>query len=532
MVPKAAKNENPHAGEQIFAAALQYIAAGQIEEAERLCRQILAAEPAHADSLHLLGVIAHQAGRTNAALELIERALAIRDDSAPYHNDCGNVLRRLGRLDEALGHYGRALVLAPDYAEAHNNLGIALKEQSALDLAAARFREAVRLKPDYAIAHYNLGNVLQEQDALEESIAAYRRALALQPSYAKAEMNLGNALWRLGRFDDAAACYRRATAINPEYAEAHANEALALLLAGDFANGWRKYEWRWRLPHMKMRDFTAPLWDGGDLAGKTILLWSEQGLGDSIQFIRYATLVKQRGARVLLSCPSSLVRLFEKLDGIDQIFAEGTALPAFDYHAPLLSLPRMFGTRFETIPAEIPYINPLQEDVAKWAARLPRGFKVGLVWAGSARPDQPNADAIDRRRSLHLDQLAPLAEIGGVQFVSLQKGPAALQAKNPPPGLLLTDLMDEVGDFADTAALIANLDLVIGADTSVVHLAGAMGKPVWVLSRFDGCWRWLLNREDSPWYPSLRLFRQPQAGDWASVIGRVAAELQGAVSPD
>jgi tetratricopeptide (TPR) repeat protein len=513
---------------QAFDEALRHHRAGRLTEAEALYRQTLARDPHHADSLHWLGVIAHQNGRYEEAAKLIEQAIAI-NDAALYRNNLGNALRRLGRLEDAAEQGRRALALEPDNAETHNNLGITWKDQDKLEKAEAHFRKAAALRPDYAEAHYNLGNVLQDRDALGDAVAHYRRAIDLRPGYAKAHMNCGNALRAQGRREEALFCYRHAIAIKPDYAEAHVNEALTLLQAGNFAEGWPKYEWRWRLDYMKASVFDAPLWDGGDLAGKTILLHSEQGLGDSIQFVRYANMVKARGARVLLSCPASLVRLFETVAGLDRIFPEGATLAAYDCHAPLLSLPRIFETRLETIPRAMPYIEARPDEAARWAGRLQAydGLKIGLVWAGNPRPGQPDAHAADRRRSMRLDQFTPLATIPGVQFFSLQKGAPGAQAKSPPPGMALIDFMNEIEDFAATAALIANLDLIIGVDTSVIHLAGAMGKPVWLLSRFDGCWRWLLEREDSPWYPSLRLFRQPKIGDWESVVGEIAEALKG-----
>ncbi len=512
----------------LFDEAFGHHRAGRLAEAERLYRQVLAAEPDHAASLHWLGVLAHQTGDYEKAIELVGQAIAIEGDIALYHSNLGNALRRLKRLDKAAAAGGRALELDPSYAEGHNNLAITYKDMERLEDAAAHFRQAARLKPDYAEAHYNCGNILQDLDRPEEAIPYYRRAIELRPGYAKACMNLGNALRAVGRREEAIDYYRRAIEVKPDYAEAHVNEALILLQTGNFDKGWRCYEWRWRMEAIKSPAFDAPLWDGSDLTGKTILLHCEQGLGDSIQFIRYAKLVKARGAEVVLSCPYELMRLFETAEGIDRIFPPGTPPPGCDYHIPLLSLPLRFETRLETIPVEISYIKAPSDEAARWAKKLQpyRGKKIGLVWAGNPRSDQRDAHAIDRRRSMRLEQFAPLAKITGAQFFSLQKGEPAAQAKTPPAGMQLMDFMDEVGDFADTAALIANLDLVIGVDTSVIHLAAAMGKPVWVLSRFDGCWRWLLGREDSPWYPTLRLFRQPKSGDWQSVIARIADALR------
>ncbi|NTU76638.1 MAG: tetratricopeptide repeat protein [Alphaproteobacteria bacterium] len=354
---------------------------------------------------------------------------------------------------------------------------------------------AAAAKPDFAIAAYNLGAVHQEKGAFDLALAHYERALALDPTYA----------------------------------DAHWNESLIYLLQGDFAKGLPKYEWRWRRNNAARNPFAAPMWDGGDLNGKSILLHSEQGLGDSLQFIRYASLVKKRGAKVFVYCPAALARLFESAKGIDQIFTEKTpALPGFDCQAPLMSLPWLCGTTLATIPAFAPYLAAPRDARDLWAEKLRpyAGLKIGLVWAGSPRENNPEAYAVDRRRSLRLEMFAPLASLPGIHFFSLQKGDPAKQARTPPQGMELIDLMEEVQDFADTAALIAQLDLVIGVDTSVIHVAGALAKPVWVLSRFDGCWRWLQDRSDSPWYPTLRLFRQKTPRDWAPVIQDVAAALK------
>jgi hypothetical protein len=340
-------------------------------------------------------------------------------------------------------------------------------------------------------------------------------------------------LYQQNQLEPAAACTARALALRPDDAATHKNHGWTLLKLGDLAAGFRDYEWRWRIPGfpVRMPDFPQPLWDGAALTGRTILLHAEQGLGDTLQFIRYAPLVRRRGAaRVLLACPRELVRLLGGMPDLDQVLGPNDPLPAFDCHAPLLSLPRLFGTTLETVPATVPYLAPPPGLAEAWAARLPPAeegrLRVGLVWAGNPRRHQPEWTAIDRRRSLALARLAPLAAIPGIQWLSLQKDrPPEPSIMTGPSGLAPFDVMDRVADLADTAALIAGLDLVIGVDTAVVHLAGAMARPVWLLSRFDGCWRWLHDRDDSPWYPTLRLFRQPGPGDWDSVIAAVTAAL-------
>ncbi len=448
---------------ELVAAALRYHRAGRMAEAEALYRRALAADPDTPDALHLLGVLAAQAGREAEAVPLMARALALRPDHPETRLNLGNALRTLGRLDEAATHYRQALASRPDLVEAYTGLGQVLYQGNRLDEAEACYRRALAFRPDDAITHKNLG-------------------------------------W-------------------------------TLLKRGELAEGFREYQWRWRIPNfpVKLPPVAQPLWDGGALDGRTILLHAEQGLGDTLQFIRFAPLVRARGAgAVLLACPGELVRLLGGLTALDRILAPGEPWPAFDCHAPLLSLPHLLGTTLETVPAEIPYLAPPPGLAKSWAARLPpaeTGLRVGLAWAGNPRHHQPDWAALDRRRSLALHRLAPLAAVPGLHWISLQKDRPPEPSDAPAPGLALFDLMDQVSDLADTAALISGLDLVIGVDTAIVHLAGALGKPVWVLSRFDGCWRWLHNRDDSPWYPTLRLFRQPTPDDWDSVIAAVAVAL-------
>jgi hypothetical protein len=336
-------------------------------------------------------------------------------------------------------------------------------------------------------------------------------------------------LQQLRRLDEAMESFERALALNPQEPEAHFQQAMCRLALGDFAEGWRQYEWRWKARQLEssVRDMAAPLWLGAeDLGGRTVLLHGEQGFGDVLQFCRYAPAVAARGGRVVLEVLAGLERLLARLDGVERIVTRGHPLPPCDVHAPLMSLPLALGAG----PEAPPYLSPDPADVARWAERLAGvdALKVGLCWAGGARPDQPVARAIDLRRSLSLEAFAPLAGIAGVRFYSLQKGPPAAQlASLPWAGPPIVDWTGELNDFADTAALVSQLDLVIACDTSTAHLAGGLGRPVWILNRFDTCWRWGVGREDSPWYPTARLFNQSAAGDWAGVVEAVKAELVG-----
>ncbi len=433
-----------------------------------------------------------------------------------------------GRLTEAEGLYRQILAVDPDHADCLHLLGVLAAQAGADDTAEALIGRALAVCPDYPEAHLNLGNLLKQQSRLDQAEVHYRRALTLRPGWAEAYAGLGLVLYEQGRLDQAALCHRQALALRPDCALTHKNYGWVLLKQGDLAAGFREYEWRWRIPDfpVKRPPFAQPLWTGGDLTGRTLLLHAEQGLGDTLQFVRYAPQLQRRGARVMLECPRELVRLLRGMTGLDRVLGPGDDRPDFDCHAPLLSLPHLMGTTLATVPAEVPYLAPPPGLTEAWAARLPpaAGRRVGLVWAGNPRRHQPDWTAVDRRRSLALARLAPLTAVAGVQWISLQKDRRP-ELDQPPPGLTLIDVMAEVADLADTAALVANLDLVIGVDTAVIHLAGASGRPVWLLSRFDGCWRWLQDRDDSPWYPSLRLFRQPRPGDWESVAAAVAAML-------
>ncbi len=486
---------------RLFKAAVAHLADGRLEEAKRLYLEVLASVVGHADSLHHLGIIA----------------------------------LRSGQLDEAAAWIEKAIVGRPAAADAYNNLGVVLREMDKVDQAVTRFRQAVVLAPDYADALSNLGNALGELTQWQESLRHYRRAQRLEPEHPRILSNLGVTLMHLGEVDEAVTAQRQALRLAPDLAETHYNLATALLLKGDYREGWAEYEWLWRggAKGTEIREFSEPRWQGEDPKGRTILLYGEQGLGDVLQFVRYAPLIAARGARVILEVYRPLRRLLADLPGICQIVTRGDPLPAFDWQLPLMGAPHVLGTTLESIPSDGPYLQAPAERAAPWRDRLAGlpGLKIGLVWSGDPRPHDPRANAVDRRRSIRLSTLAPLLKLPGLSFVSLQKGTPAAQLDDIPQSLRPQNWMEEIDDFADTAALIAQLDLVITVDTSVAHLAGALGKPVWILSRFDGCWRWMLTREDSPWYPTARLFRQTTPGDWDPVVARVAAELAGLSPP-
>jgi Tfp pilus assembly protein PilF len=431
--------------------------------------------------------------------------------------------QQTGRLREAEELYHQILAMQPEHTDALRNLGLIAQQAGRYGVAADLFRRAILLKPNFVEAQNDLGNALAGDGHLDEAIAAFRRAIALNPNLPEAHNNLGTALKENGQLEEAVAVFRRAIALSPTSPECHYNLSMALLTKGDFQEGWEEYEWRWKCKTLHPpRNFVQPRWDGSPLAGRTILLHSQQGFGDAIQFVRYVPLVAQRGGKIVLECYPELQRIFQTMAGSCQIVVRGQPLPPFDFHCSLVSLPRIFGTNLADVPKTVPYLRPDPVLVDAWSKRLGTSdgqIRVGLVWAGRSKY------RADRTRSLNLQQLAPFARVRGVKFFSLQKGPGGEQAKNPPAGLELVDLGPELNDFADTAAVMSLLDLSITSDTSVPHLAGAMARPIWLMLQFVPSFRWLLEREDMPWYPTMRLFRQPRLGDWDSVIARVVDEL-------
>lgn len=493
----------------------------QFDDAISEFRQVLRQRPDFAEAHCNLGAVLFDLAAFEECERCYREALRLKPAFAEAHNNLGGLLLKLRRLDEAELNLREACKLRPNFAEALNNLGDLLRLRGRLEEAEASCREALRLKPDYVPAQLTLGNALREAGRFHEAEPCYRTALDRNPSWPEALNNLGTLLYDLGRTDDAIQSLRAAVAQRPDYADAHFNLGITLLLAGQFDEGWREYEWRWKQETKKphLRGFSQPLWDGGDIGDRVLLLHAEQGLGDTLQFCRFVPAIAA-GRRVVLEVQRPLMPLLTGLPGIERVVANGDPLPPFDLHCPLLSLPRVLGTTLDTIPREAPYLRAEPQRVAAWRERVGQldGLRVGLVWAGNQTMSG------DGRRSVPLERFSELADLPGVSFVSLQKGPGASQS--PPPGLSMHDWTDDLHDFGETAALIEALDLVIAVDTGVAHLAGALGRPVWLLNRFDRCWRWQLDRDDSPWYPSLRQFRQSQPGDWTSVLRNVRAELE------
>ncbi|HEY2411301.1 MAG TPA: tetratricopeptide repeat protein [Pirellulaceae bacterium] len=544
---------------EALAAAIEHHQGGRLRNAEQLYREIIAIDPSAGDAWHLLGLVAYQEGNQVGAVQYIQRALQLNPNFAEAHYNLGNALFRLGELEASIASYRRALALGLSIATAHYYLGIALYRIGKKSDAATAFRRAIELKPDYAEAYSDLGTTFKDEAKFDDAVASYRRALELKPNYAEAESNLGVALHKRGDWDEAVAAFGRAIAINAGLAEAHYNLGLLLqeqgklgeadasyceairlqpelaeanychstlkLLQGDFENGWPGFEWRWKTKQMPWREFSQPRWDGRSLGDRTILLHAEQGFGDTFHFFRYVALVKERNpaATVVVECQRRLERLLVRCPGIDRLIGEGDELPRFDVHCPLLSLPGIFNSNIETIPAEVPYLFTDPELVQEWRERLRTcvGFRVGVNWKGRSGHGE------FQKRNIPLELIAQLAEIPGIVLVNLNRDEGREElAKASVPFVDLGANFDAVhGAYMDTTAVMMNLDLIITSDTSIPHLAGAIGSPVWLAVLHIPDWRWLLDRSDSPWYPTMRLFRQKSPGDWKGVFSEIKAAL-------
>ena len=503
---------------QSFNQAVQHHQAGRLTEAVAWYRQAIGFKPDFANAFYNQGVALQTLGRVEEAVGCYTKAVHFNPALVDAHYNLGLAALGQQRLDQTVAHFRRAIALKPDHADAHYNLGITFRAQGSLEDAIACYRRAIAVRPGFPNAHYNLGILLLETGHPNEAAASYQRAIDLKPDYNEAHYNLGVVAHQQGRPAEAIGHYRKAITLRPDYPEAHAGLGTALLLLGEMAEGWDEFEWRWQTSQVagQRHTYTEPQWRGEPAAGKTLLIHAEQGFGDTIQFCRYAALAASRGLRVIMEVQAPLVRLLADLPGVDLLVAQGEALPQFDLQCLMMSLPLALGTTLQTIPSAPAYLHADAAQAELWRTRLAampqRGPRIGLVWAGS------RTKIADHERSLPPALLTPLLDLPGLHFFSLQKaGP------NP---LVITDVMEEMHDFADTAALIANLDLVISVDTAAAHLTAALGKPVWLLNRLNTDWRWLTNRSDSPWYPTLRLFRQTSPGDWGPVLDDVIAALR------
>jgi tetratricopeptide (TPR) repeat protein len=499
------------------------------EDAAASYRQALCLNPTLAEAYSNLGSTLSCLGRYEEAVTNCQQAIRLRPNYAKAYSHLGDAYKGLGRLDEAIGCYHQALALDPILAEAHNNLGAAHVEVNQLKEAVASYREALRLDPDSATVCSNLGGALVRRAELDDALALLQKAVRLQPNNAQVHYNLGYALGEQGQLEESQKHFHQAIQLKPDFADAHLALAQIWLSLGDFERGWREYEWRFRRPAFTPWPCPQPVWDGSCLAGRTILLHAEGGLGDTIHFVRYAANIKQNGGTVLVGCQTPLVPLLTSCRSIDGLVASGSAPPPFDVQAPIMSLPRILKTSLSTVPAEVPYLWPDAKLEDAWRHQLSRhpGFKVGIVWQGSFVYTK------NRQRSIPLSHFAPLARVEGVCLISLQKGFGSEQLRTVGDQFPVIDLGNQFdehsGAFMDTAAIMKSLDLVITSDTSIAHLAGALEVPVWVALCFVPEWRWLLERADSPWYPTMRLFRQTKPGDWDGVFARMAIELSGRV---
>ncbi|MBM3725393.1 MAG: tetratricopeptide repeat protein [Acidobacteria bacterium] len=566
--------------------AVHHHKAGRLDEAGTLYRRILAKEPDHAEAMHLLGLVSSENGHDDLAASLIARAIKLQGPEPVFCASLGVVLRKQGqteqamacfrqaikgnprdgrahfelanllhgngryaeaaghyeqtvriapgqpmawfnlgvtrtleqRLEEAIAAYRQALAHDPCYAEAHNNLGILLQAFGRVDEAAGCYQSAIEARASYLDPYYNLGLTRQDQERFEEAASAYQLLLNHNPRHPEALNNLGVTLQAMGHARGARIAYEQALQCNPSHSEARWNLGVVNLLLGDYEAGWEGHEWRFRQAESRPRIFEQPEWTGETLPGARILLHAEQGLGDTLQFIRYASLVKSRCHSVIVEVQPPLETLARTVAGIDEVALRGHELPEFDAHVPLMSLPRLFRTTTASVPAQVPYVAPSADALHRWRKIFESdgsALKTGLVWAGNSRHKN------NHNRSMALDLFLPLADLDGVRFFSLQKDSAG----PIPPAFPMTDLAPALTDFNETAAAIANLDLVIAVDTAVAHLAGALGKPVWILLPHVPDWRWMLDRDDSPWYPTARLFRQAERKQWKPVIDRVRTEL-------
>jgi Tfp pilus assembly protein PilF len=555
-----AKPSRPIHLAQLLSEAVGLHKQGRLDEAETLYHRVLKLDRAHFDALRLLGMLLHRRGKSDEGRRFIVAALKVRPRSPDALADYAQVLHALKRDDEALQYLERALALAPDHVDALNNRGIVLLDRkraadalasfdavlacepdhlqarvnranalaalARFDEAMAEYDAALKLAPGHPLVRFNRANALREQNRLPEAMTEYDQVLAVMPEHIGAWQNRGLVLAAQNHHKEAIASYQRALALQPDQADAHFNAALSLLTIGDYRRGFAEYEWRTRRTGMSGKPrFRASPWLGAPPpAGKTILLHAEQGFGDTVQFARYAPLLARAGARVVLEVPRELKPLLSGLAGVAEVMAEGDKLPHFDLHCSLASLPLAMNTELATIPSEFPYIKPSEQRIARWGPRLGAVQRPRIAFAWSGRSTHVN----DRNRSMALAELEPLIALQGFRFISIQRELRPGDAERLAGDRRITHLGAELADFADTAAILSLVDLLICVDTSVAHVAGALARPAFVLLPFQPDWRWGLDRAHSPWYtPAITLFRQARPGDWLGVIERVRAALLG-----
>ena len=517
-------------GADAVAAALEQVQMlrmrGEFEAARQGCLEILRDEPRDARVMALLAAIAADQHQAENGMQWVRQALAVNPASVATNFAWGRLLEGAERYEEAEAVYRKVTQLDARHAKAQTNLGCMLHLQGRIDEAAACYRQALRLEPGQPEALRNYALIVGGLQELQDAAAGFETYLATHPKDASAHHQLAHLHLRLGRYAQALAGYEHAITLEPDQAEYHFARAQLLLMLERYEEGWQEYEWRWRLAtfNAPMRRFTQPRWGGGRLEHGTLLVHGETGFGDMFQLVRYVALAAERCARVVVECQPALKALIADVPGVFQVVAQGDPLPAFDAHMPLISFPGVFGTTIDTIPWRGPYIQADAQKEQDWAARVAasgaRGRRIGLVWTGNPQ------NAGNRERSVTLQQLGLLAQTVQASFFSLQKGGEAVQAGNVPPGMHFLDLTGQIRDFSDTSALLTQLDLVITVDTSVAHLAGAMGRPTWVLLPFSADWRYHVGRTDNPWYPSMHLFRQERDGDWSQPLEQLKLALE------
>ena len=506
----------------LYNIAQDHLLHGRHSELEVLMNNVLAQFPDDPEALYVMGSLAANSDIKSTAIELLQASIKIKPMAESYYN-LGVLFKSIGRFDQAADNFNHAFKLRPNSTEALENMALSLERLGRYQEALDYLHKALLTTKNKSNTLNMIGNILLRCGNFNRAIDYYYQGLDLDKTDTSLLNNLALALKFTRRIDEAIEISRQLVQLDPENPGFHYNYGTALLTRGDFKEGLREYYWRWKTDALSsaFRRFSQPRWIGEDIAGKKLLVHGEQGFGDTLQFCRYASMAAARGIRVIIDTPRPLARLLRSLKGVDSVISTGDPLPDFDYHCSMIDLMACFSTDVRTIPSETPYLFADDADLDQWEKRLPRVLnirKVGLAWKGNPRPKAFEANAVDRRRSLPIELMSPLMKIPDIQFYSLQKD-------NISPVSPIIDIMSECDDFASTAAMIMQLDLVISVDTSIVHLAGALGKPVWLMDRFDACWRWLINREDSPWYPTLRIFRQNTPGDWDDVISRVCKHL-------
>jgi Flp pilus assembly protein TadD len=504
---------------------------GNIPEAEQSFRRSLEQSPDDPVAHHNYAVFLSGQNRPAEATEHYQQTLRLRPHYVEALRNFGILLSSQKQYDQAVGHLWHAVKLCPDDIQTLYTLGTTLLSARRSEEAIPALRQAVRLSPTDVTLHNQLGLVFFDAGRFAEAEETFLNTLRIDPRFASAHNNLGSLCKAMGRVQEALGCFELALALEPDSAKIKWNRALTLLADGDYEHGWEEYEWRWKRPETPPKKFPVLLWNGEPLQDRRILLHAEQGLGDTIQFIRYANLVKQLGVHVLFECPAPLAGVLKKAPGVDQMIIEGQPIPPFDCHAPLLGLPRLLKTTLANVPATVPYITPEPDRVAQWRDRLktmtkPGELLIGVVWQGNPHHQW------DHFRSLPLICYEPLGRIPGVKLVSLQRGPGIEQIEvfQKLTGNMLAVPSDgqqtTPEHLSDTVAIMMNLDLIITVDTAPAHLAGALGKKVWVAMSFVADWRWMVDRADSPWYPTMRLFRQKTHGDWDELMVRIARHLE------